>query len=194
MSDEPPQVIIIAGPNGAGKTTLAPFLLRERFRTSAFVNADAIASGLSAFDPENVAIEAGRIMLRKLHELSEQRQRFAFETTLAARSYAPWIRQLQSSGYEMHLLFVSLRSTELAIERVAERVRRGGHTIPLPEIRCHYQRGLQNLFELYIPLADTWAIYDNSESGVSSIIAMGEKNGLPNIARPDQWESLHGHG
>jgi len=138
MSDEPPQVIIIAGPNGAGKTTLAPFLLRERFRTSAFVNADAIASGLSAFDPENVAIEAGRIMLRKLHELSEQRQRFAFETTLAARSYAPWIKRLRSSGYEMHLLFVSLRSAELAIERVAERVRRGGHMIPPPEIRRRY--------------------------------------------------------
>ena len=194
MSDEQPQVIIIAGPNGAGKTTLAPFLLRDRFRTSAFVNADAIASGLSAFEPENVAIEAGRIMLRRLHELSEQSQSFAFETTLAARSYAPWIKRLRSSGYEMHLLFVSLRSAELAIERVAERVRRGGHMIPPPEIRRRYQRGLQNLFELYIPIADTWAIYDNSESGVASMIAMGEKNGLPNIARPDQWESLHSHG
>ena len=79
MSDELPQVIIIAGPNGAGKTTLAPFLLRERFRTSAFVNADAIASGLSAFEPENVAIEAGRIMLRRLHELSEQSQSFVLK-------------------------------------------------------------------------------------------------------------------
>src|SRR5881227_2092204 len=97
MNEASPQVIIIAGPNGAGKTTLAPFLLRDRFRTSAFVNADAIASGLSAFEPENVAIEAGRLMLRRLHELSEQRQSFAFETTLAARSYAPWIRRLQSS-------------------------------------------------------------------------------------------------
>jgi len=135
MSDEQPQVIIIAGPNGAGKTTLAPFLLRDRFRTSAFVNADAIASGLSAFEPENVAIEAGRIMLRRLHELSEQSQSFAFETTLAARSYAPWIKRLRSSGYEMHLLFICLRSVELAIERVAERVRRGGHIIPEPEIR-----------------------------------------------------------
>ncbi len=94
----------------------------------------------------------------------------------------------------MHLLFVSLRTAELAIERVAERVRRGGHMIPPPEIRRRYQRGLQNLFELYIPLADTWAIYDNSESGVASMIAMGEKNGLPNIARPGQWESLHSHG
>ena len=190
MSDEPPQVIIIAGPNGAGKTTLAPFLLRERFRTSAFVNADAIASGLSAFEPENVAIEAGRIMLRRLHELSEQRQSFAFETTLAARSYAPWIKRLRSSGYEMHLLFICLRSAELAIERVAERVRRGGHIIPEPEIRRRYQRGLQNLFELYVPLANTWAIYDNSGRASPLMIAAGEINQSPRIARPELWEEL----
>src|SRR5437016_8847383 len=141
MSDEQPQVIIIAGPNGAGKSTLAPFLLRDRFRTSAFVNADAIASGLSAFEPESVAIEAGRVMLNRLHELSERRENFAFESTLAARSYAPWLSRLRQQGYEVHLLFVWLRSVDLAIERVAERVRRGGHAIPSPELRRRYQRG-----------------------------------------------------
>src|SRR6267142_6557662 len=163
MNEIPPQIIVIAGPNGAGKTSLAPFLLRDRYSRFPFVNADAIASGLSAFKPESVAIEAGRVMLGRLHELSEKRDSFAFETTLAARSYAPWLRRLCQKGYEVHLLFVWLRSVDLAIERVAGRVRRGGHAIPPQEVRRRYERGIRNLFDLYIPLAETWAIYDNSE-------------------------------
>jgi predicted ABC-type ATPase len=127
VSDTNPQIIVIAGPNGAGKTSLSPFLLRDRFSEFPFVNADAIASGLSAFEPESVAIEAGRVMLKRLHELSARRENFAFESTLAARSYAPWLKRLRQHGYEVHLLFVWLRSVDLAIERVAERVRRGGH-------------------------------------------------------------------
>jgi hypothetical protein len=116
MNETSPQVAVIAGPNGAGKTSLTPFLLRDRFSAFAFVNADAIASGLSAFEPDSVAIEAGRVMLRRLHELSERKESFAFETTLATRSYAPWLKQLRPLGYEVHLVFVWLRSAELAIE------------------------------------------------------------------------------
>jgi predicted ABC-type ATPase len=154
MSEISPQVVLIAGPNGAGKTSLAPFLLRDRFSEFTFINADTIASGLSAFAPETVAIEAGRIMLSRLRELSERKESFAFESTLAARSYASWLKRLRLQGYEVHLIFVWLRSIDLAIERVAERVRRGGHAIPLQEIRRRFQRGIDNLFELYIPLAD----------------------------------------
>jgi predicted ABC-type ATPase len=164
--------------------------LRDRFKISTFVNADTIATGLSGFEPENVAIEAGRVMLRRLHELSEQRQSFAFESTLAARSYARWIKQLRMDGYEVHLLFVWLRSAELAIERVAERVRRGGHMISSPEVRRRYKRGVSNLFELYIPIVDTWAIYDNSEGVSPSLIGMGDAMGPTKIVRSDTWRRL----
>ena len=190
MSDTNPQIIVIAGPNGAGKTSLAPFLLQDRYGEFPFVNADAIASGLSAFEPESVAIEAGRVMLNRLHELSERRDNFAFESTLAARSYAPWLSRLRQQGYEVHLLFVWLRSVDLAIERVAERVRRGGHHIPSQELRRRYQRGIINLFDLYMPVADTWAVYDNSEQNQPSLVATGGAKSAPRIPRPDLWQVL----
>jgi predicted ABC-type ATPase len=185
-----PQVIVIAGPNGAGKTSLAPFLLRDKFKQFPFINADTIASGLSAFDPEGVAIQAGRVMLTRLHELSERKESFAFESTLAARSYAPWLNHLRQHGYEVHLIFVWLCSADLAIERVAERVRRGGHAIPPQEIRRRYLRGIRNLFELYIPLVNTWAVYDNSEENHPLLIVTGGAKSLPSVARPDLWQLL----
>jgi predicted ABC-type ATPase len=112
----PPQVIIIAGPNGAGKSTLAPFLLRDRLGLPEYVNADTIAQGLSAFQPERVAIEAGRVMLKRLRDLARQQASFAFETTLATRSYAPWLKELCGPGYRVQLLFIWLRSPGLAEE------------------------------------------------------------------------------
>lgn len=190
MSDASPQIVIIAGPNGAGKTSLAPFLLRNRYNEFPFVNADAIASGLSAFEPESVAIEAGRVMLHRLHELAERRENFVFETTLAARSYASWLGRQRQQGDEVHLLFVWLRSANLAIERVDERIRRGGHAIPPPEIRRRYQRGSNNLFGLYIPLADTWAVYDNSQRRRPVLVATGGMRDPVKILRPDTWTML----
>ena len=190
MSETKPQIIVIAGPNGAGKTSLAPFLLRDRYGEFPFVNADAIASGLSAFEPESVAIEAGRLMLNRLHELSESRESFAFESTLAARSYAPWLSRLRQQGYEVHLLFVWLRSADLAIERVAARVRRGGHNIPSEELRRRYRRGIINLFELYMPVVDAWAIYDNSDRDQASLVATGVSKVRPRVSRPDLWQML----
>src|SRR2546421_789027 len=190
MSDTNPQIIVIVGPNGAGKTSLAPFLLQDRYGEFPFVNADAIASGLSAFEPESVAIEAGRLMLNRLHDLSERRESFAFESTLAARSYAPWLTRLREQGYEVHLLFVWLRSVDLAIERVAERVRRGGHNIPSEELRRRYRRGIINLFELYMPVVDAWAIYDNSDRDQASLVATGVSKVRPRVSRPDLWQML----
>src|SRR6266849_2196660 len=127
MNETSPQVIIIAGPNGAGKTTLAPFLLRDKLGVLEYVNADPIALGLSGFDPGSVAIEAGRVMLKRLDSLAEQRRTFAFETTLAARSYVRRIESMIEAGYSFQLMFVWLRSAGLAVERVRERVRVGGH-------------------------------------------------------------------
>ena len=190
MNEISPQVILIAGPNGAGKTSLAPFLLQDRYGEFPFVNADAIASGLSAFEPESVAIEAGRVMLNRLHELSERHESFAFESTLAARSYGPWLSRLRQQGYEVYLLFVWLRSVDLAIERVAERVRRGGHHIPSKELRRRYKRGIINLFDLYMPLADAWAIYDNSDRDQAALVATGVRKARPKVSRPDLWQML----
>jgi predicted ABC-type ATPase len=190
MSETNPQIIVIAGPNGAGKTSLSPFLLRDRSGEFPFVNADTIASGLSAFEPETVAIEAGRVMLNRFHELAERHESFAFESTLAARSYAPWLTRLRQQGYEVYLLFVWLRSVDLAIERVAERVRRGGHHIPSPELRRRYKLGIANLFDLYMPLVDAWAVYDNSDRDQAALVATGVSKGRPKVSRPDLWKML----
>jgi predicted ABC-type ATPase len=168
-----PQVIIIAGPNGAGKTTSAPALLRDRLRLREYINADPIAFGLSGFDPSSVALAAGRIMLARLHELAAEGKSFAFESTLAARSYAGWINTLALKGYEFQLMFLWLQSAELAVERVRQRVLSGGHDVPENVIRRRYEKGLKNFTKLYQPLADSWAVYDNSDSGDPMLIAKG---------------------
>jgi predicted ABC-type ATPase len=157
-----PSIVIVAGPNGAGKSTVAPALLHGTLAVDEFVNADVIASGLSAFDPESAAIAAGRVMLARLHELAEQRESFAFETTLASRTFAPWLRNLRATGYQIHLLFLWLPSAEFALDRVADRVRAGGHNVPAETVRRRYQAGLRNLFSLYEPLASAWRLYDSS--------------------------------
>jgi predicted ABC-type ATPase len=162
MSEARPSVVILAGPNGAGKSTVAPALLQGALAVDEFVNADVIASGLSAFDPESAAIAAGRVMLARLHELAAQRVSFAFETTLASRTLAPWLRDLRASGYQIHLLFLWLPSAEFALARVADRVRAGGHDVPAETVRRRYGAGLGNFFSLYEPLASAWRLYDSS--------------------------------
>src|SRR5262245_8852726 len=129
MSSVPPSVVVLAGPNGAGKSTAAPELLKETLALTEFVNADVIARGLSAFDPERATIAAGRIMWKRLRELAHERENFAFETTLASKSYAPWLAKLVESGYRLELTFLWLPSADLAVARVADRVRMGGHAV-----------------------------------------------------------------
>jgi predicted ABC-type ATPase len=187
------QVVIIAGPNGAGKSTLAPVLLRDTFGLLEFVNADTISAGLSAFNAEAVALDAGRVMLTRLRELAAHTQSFAFESTLATRSYAPWISRLAQEGYEFHLLFLWLNNVELAIQRVAERVRSGGHSVSDDIIRRRYRRGLENLSQLYLPIADTWVVYDNSGAGSPLLIANGEKGRASTVVWPDVWQNVVGN-
>ncbi|HEV7743853.1 MAG TPA: zeta toxin family protein [Pyrinomonadaceae bacterium] len=190
MSEGNLHVVIIAGPNGAGKSTLAPFLLRDTFGVLEYVNADPIAIGLSAFDSASMSVEAGRIVVARLRDLAKRRKSFAFETTLASRFYASWLKRLRESGYKSHLVFLWLSSLELAIERVEERVRIGGHSIPEEVIRRRYDRGLTNLFDLYRPLADTWAVYDNSGSGTPLLVSAGGENISQRVIRPDTWSIL----
>jgi predicted ABC-type ATPase len=173
MAPRPPRLAVIAGPNGAGKSTSAPALLRDLFGIREFVNADAIAQGMSGFDPDAAAIAAGRTMLSRLHELATARRDFAFETTLASRSFAPWIAGLRESGYQFALVFLSLPSPEIAIARVAQRVASGGHHVPASTVRRRFDRGLTNFFSLYRPLANRWYVYDAWRVGQPSLIASG---------------------
>ena len=124
-----PTIVVIAGPNGAGKSTAAPFLLKQALGILEFVNADQIASGLSAYSPETVAFQAGRIMLNRLHELAVSKSSFAFESTLSSRTFAPFLKRCQAAGYRVQIFYVALPSAQLAVSRVALRVRRGGHHI-----------------------------------------------------------------
>ena|SRR5688572_5593278 len=156
-----PDIYIIAGCNGAGKTTAAYNLLPEVLKTVEFVNADEIARGLSPFNPSGVAFQAGRIMLGRLEQLIEGSQNFSFETTLSGMAYINLIKKAKEKGYGVTFFFVYLNSVNLAKERVAIRVSKGGHTIPEDVIERRYYKGLRN-FALYAAEADDWYIYDNS--------------------------------
>ena len=157
-----PHLVVLAGPNGAGKSTAAPGLLRGRLGVAEFVNADVIARGLSAFAPEHAAIDAGRVMLRRLQQNVDQQRTFAFETTLASRSFAPRIASWIRAGYVFHLVFLWVQSADFAVARVRDRVSMGGHDVPEETIRRRYTRGLANFFGLYRPLATTWRLYNNA--------------------------------
>ena len=161
---------IIAGCNGAGKTTASFTILPEILNCKEFVNADEIAKGLSPFQPEKVSIEAGRIMLERINDLLNSQENFAFETTLATKSYRSKIFLAREKGYNVTLLFFWLRNADLAIERVRIRVIEGGHHIETEVIRRRYKNGIKNLFEIYLPIADEIMIFDNSE-GKHDLIA-----------------------
>lgn len=190
MGTTDPLVIAIAGPNGAGKTTLAPFLLLNHFGLTEYVNADTIATGLSAFRPEGAAFEAARVMLTRVRALAAAGSHFAFETTLATRSYARWVRDLQRRRYSFHVMFLWLRSPELALERVRSRALAGGHDVPEHVVRRRYRRGARNFFDLYQPLADSWVVYDNSISGGAVKIATGEGVSIKELFEESLWQEF----
>ncbi|VAW67682.1 hypothetical protein MNBD_GAMMA09-35 [hydrothermal vent metagenome] len=156
-------IIIIAGPNGAGKTTFAKEFLPNEANCLHFVNADLIAAGLSPFKPEVVAIQAAKLMLKTIDEHVRKEESFVFETTLAGKSYARKIVQWQALGYHISLLFLKLPDAEMAINRVEERVKQGGHNIMEDVIKRRYTAGWNNFEKLYASLVNAWAVYDNSK-------------------------------
>lgn len=172
---EDKHLYIISGPNGAGKTTASYSVLPKILHCKEFVNADEIAHGLSPFNPESVAIEAGRLMLSRIRDLLSKNESFSIETTLATRSYFRLIEKAHQQGYEVTLLYFWLKSPEQAMERVAERVSKGGHNIPQDIIVRRYYEGIDNLFQIYMPIVDTWILVNNSETP-RSIVASGGKN------------------
>jgi len=158
------RIFIIAGPNGAGKTTFAREYLPNEADCPIFVNADLIAAGLSPFQPDSVAVRAGRLMLNRIHEHVRKHESFAFETTLSGRGYARLIRRWREDGYQVKLIFLRLPTVEVAITRVQQRVREGGHDIPESVIRRRYGAGWRNFENIYRALVDEWVLYDNSGS------------------------------
>ena len=175
MMSKLPKLYIIAGCNGAGKTTASFTILPEILGCKEFINADEIAKGLSPFQPESVAVQAGRIMLARMDELLQKGETFAFETTLATKSYKQKIEWAQANGYEVTLLFFWLDSPNMAKKRVAQRVAEGGHSIPSETIERRYYNGIANLFAIYIDMVDICYIFDNSE-GRKELIAQKERH------------------
>jgi predicted ABC-type ATPase len=180
---------IIAGCNGAGKTTASFTILPEILDCKEFVNADEIAKGLSPFQPEKVSFEAGRIMLHRITELLSQNENFAFETTLATRSYKNRIHEAKEKNYNVTLLFFWLKNPELAKERVKTRVLEGGHNIPEDVIERRYHKGIKNLFEIYLSIVDQVLIFDNSEGKHILIAEMSTSEEL-NVLNQTKFNEL----
>ncbi len=157
-----PVCLIIAGPNGAGKTTFAQEFLPREAGIVHFVNADLIAAGLSPLKPELAALAAGRLLLTELDRLATARLDFAFESTLSGFTYAARLRNWKAAGYRVEIVFLKLASVRLALRRIADRVRQGGHPVPATDVRRRFHRGWVNFQATYRPLADAWAVYDNS--------------------------------
>lgn len=182
------KLYVIAGCNGAGKTTASYTILPEILDCKEFVNADEIARGISPFQPERVGIEAGRMMLKRINSLLESKESFAFETTLSTRSYVKFVERAKQLGYQVTCLFFWLDSEELAISRVDTRVKEGGHNIPEEVIRRRYKGGLNNFFNLFLPIVDNWLFVNNSGDSYE-IIAEGSLNEIT-INNVLQWEEL----
>ncbi|MHC5672562.1 zeta toxin family protein [Nostoc sp.] len=184
-----PNLYIIGGANGSGKTTAALQILPYFLEVFEYVNADEIAAGLSPFNPESVASQAGRLMLERLETLVNAEADFAFEITLVARNFARFLRESKNKGYIINLIYFWLQSPELAIARVCRRVESGGHNIREDTIRRRYERGRSNLINLYLPICDTWIIYDNSGSE-PLLVAASHINQETIIYEPQIWNQI----
>lgn len=184
----PPRVVIFAGPNGAGKSTHADAILAA-LGIDTFVNADYIARGLSGRNTEAVAFEAGRIMLKRLRQLGDAKADFAFESTLSSRTFAAFLHALRRQGYSVAIYYFSLANPQLAIRRVKLRVALGGHDVPPDVVRRRFGRSLRNFFNLYMPLAEEWTLFDNSTPPHARAIAAKFANQLT-VMESATWHKL----
>ena len=181
-------VYIIAGPNGSGKTTFARKFLPEYAKCPNFINADLIAQGLSPFSPRTAAIRAGRLVLEQVHSLAEKNVDFAFETTLSGKSYVNLLKKLKAKDYALHLFFLWIPSSELAIARIKDRVVEGGHNVPDEDIRRRFARGIHNFFKLYEPLLDSWMVFDNSK--VKPVLIAKKRYGHEEVFQTELFEAI----
>ncbi|HRJ05211.1 MAG TPA: zeta toxin family protein [Ignavibacteria bacterium] len=187
-----PTIYIIAGCNGAGKSTTANVILPQFLNCKEFVNADSIAAGLSPFQPEKVSFQAGRIMLNRIKELISERSTFAFETTLTTKSYVNIIKVAKAKKYKIILFYFWLNSVELALARIEDRVKKGGHNIPNNVVIRRYTRSLENLVNIFIPICNEWSIFDNSTDKMN-LIAEGTRLSNSLILDNQQWEQIYAY-
>ena len=184
----PPRLVIFAGPNGAGKSTHANAILAA-LGIEIFVNADYIARGLSGSITDSVNFEAGRIMLKRLRQLADAGEDFAFESTLSSRTFAPFLRALKVQGYSVAIYYFALTNAQLAVRRVKLRVALGGHHVPTDVVKRRFARSLSNFFTLYSPIADEWTLFDNSASSSAQQVASRWGNELQ-ITDQKAWKKL----
>lgn len=185
---EKPICTIIAGPNGAGKTTFALDYLPNVANCSRFINADLIAAGLSPLAPERELVAASRIFLREIEEAIQRHEDFAFETTLAGRTYLKLIRQLKADGWQVELVYLALPSMEMSKLRVAERVAHGGHNIPVKDIERRFARSLQNLLNEFSYAVDACSCFMNIASKPEPVFE--QEGDERNIIQPDYYQFL----
>ena len=157
-----PRCIVIAGPNGAGKTTFARDFLTTEVDVVNFINADLIATGLSPLKPEHAAVAAARVFIGEIDRLARAHETFAFESTLSGVGYAKRLRRMKREGYVVEIVYLKISSPQLALRRIAARVKQGGHNVPRTDVLRRFDRSWNNFRELYRPLADKWSVYDNS--------------------------------
>lgn len=181
-------IYIIAGPNGSGKTTFAKEFLPDYAKCLHFVNADLIAQGLSPFSPQIAAMKAGRIVLEQLHDLAKKNLDFAFETTLAGKTYVNYLKEMKRRGYRIHLFFLWIPNEKLALQRIKDRVAEGGHDVPAEDVRRRFARSIRNFLQLYRPLLNSWMLFDNS-GRVPKLIAE-EKDKSENIIDRGLFEKI----
>lgn len=183
-----PTCWIIAGPNGAGKTTFALEYLPQVAQCSRFVNADMIAAGLSPLAPERELLAASRLFLREVERCIHQQEDFAFETTLAGRSYLKLVRRLRAEGWLVELIYLALPSMEMSKLRVAERVLHGGHNIPTVDIERRFARSLQNLLAVFSPEVHACRCFMNS-AAVPELV-FEQQGELRNVIHPIYYQIL----
>ncbi len=164
MAVSPPTIYVIAGCNGAGKTTFARQFLPHEVKCLNFLNADLIAQGLSPLDTGAAALKAGRILLAEFRLFVAKKQTFAFESTLSGRTYIGLLQQAKLAGFQIYLHYLWLPNPTMAIARVRDRVKIGGHHVPAADIRRRYGRSLLHFVNDFAPLADRWAVWDNQTS------------------------------
>ena len=185
-----PKVVVLGGPNGAGKSTVAPYVVRDVFGVHTFVNADDIARGLSGFTPEAAAMQAGRLMLARIAELTAAGAPFAFETTLAGTGHRRVLERCRAAGYEVHLVYLWLPSAEVSLRRVRQRVVAGGHAIPEADVQRRWARSLVNFYDVYRPLAHAWRLFDGSVPGRRLPVVAGDVTRGLRVYDAQRWAEI----